>query len=114
MKTIKELYKEVVANEGLKEEFKKACAENKVEEFLKQNGCDASLEDLKKFAQEERELSLDELDNAAGGMSQCGGDTLISIVSMGVGCAIFAIESAAGADGIYYDDHASAFCGEDD
>ena len=71
MKTIEELYNEVIANVDLKEEFKKAYEENKVEEFLKKNGCDATMEDLEKFASEEIPLSEDELDTAAGGGSAC-------------------------------------------
>ena len=48
MKTLQELYKEVIASDDLKKEFMeivgdKENGEKKVEEFLKKNGCDATL-----------------------------------------------------------------------
>ena len=96
MKTIEELYNEVIANEALKEEFIKAFEGNKVEEFMKKNGCDATMEDLKQFASEEIPLSEDELDNAAGGgcsdrvIVGCPEDVAISIGTLGLGCVVTA------------------------
>ena len=45
MKTVDELYYEVVANEELKAAFAAAAKENKLAEFLKAQGCDATAEE---------------------------------------------------------------------
>ena len=76
MKTLQELYKEVIASDELKKEFMEAANDEKngqknVEEFLKNHGCDASFEELKAFFKEksEEELSEEELVAVAGGKS---------------------------------------------
>ena len=74
MKTVDELYYEVVANEELKAAFAAAAKENKLAEFLKAQGCDATAEEAEEFLEArqsaEGELSDDELDAVAGG--DCG------------------------------------------
>ena len=74
MKTLQELYKEVVASEELKKEFMEITkdeknGQKKLEEFLKRNGCDATYEDLKAFFAEKSEGELDEeeVEAVAGG-----------------------------------------------
>ena len=71
MKTIQELYNEVMANEELKEQFIEAAKAGRQEEFLKEHGCDATAAEVSAFldakANEDAQLSFDELENAAGG-----------------------------------------------
>ena len=49
MKTMEELYQEVLGSDELKGAFARAVSEGRVEEFLKENGCEASLEEVKAF-----------------------------------------------------------------
>ena len=71
MKTIQELYNEVMENQELKEKFIEAAKAGKQEAFLKEHGCDATLEEVAAFLKEKGEqdapLSLNELENSAGG-----------------------------------------------
>ena len=71
MKTIQELYNEVMASEALKEELKEASQKRKVEEFLKQHDCNATMDELRSFLEgvqsEDEDLSLDDLELVAGG-----------------------------------------------
>lgn len=74
MKTLQELYDEVMASDELKREFMAISgdeenAREKVSEFLKKHDCDATLEELKAFFEdrEDGELSEDELEAVAGG-----------------------------------------------
>ncbi len=100
MKTIQELYSEIMASQELKAQFIEAAKAGKQEEFLKAHGCEATLQEVQAFLEanqkEDAPLFLDELDNAAGGT--CNGKTynerLISVISVGLGCATMAINSA--------------------
>lgn len=69
MKNIEELYKEVMENEALKEEFTTAYREGNVSEFLKKHDCDATAEEVSEYVNgvKDEALSLDDLDNVAGG-----------------------------------------------
>ena len=71
MKTIQELYNEVMASETLKKELKEASQKGKVEEFMKQHDCNATMDELMSFLEgvqsEDEDLSLDELELVAGG-----------------------------------------------
>ena len=75
MKTLEQLYKEILENEELKKAFEQAQKDRKVPEFLKEQDCDATAEDVSAFLanQSGRELTDDELDNASGG--GCGSKT---------------------------------------
>ena len=100
MKSIQELYNEVMENQKLKEKFIEAANAGKQEDFLKEMGCEATPEEVKAFleakAQEDAPLSLDELENSAGG--ECNmrttWETIGSVATAGVGCAILAAVSA--------------------
>ena len=100
MKTIQELYSEIMESQELKAQFIEAAKAGKQEEFLKAHGCEATLEEVKAFleakAKEDAPLSLNELQNAAGG--ECNAKTrsevVDSIFSVGIACMIKAIESA--------------------
>ena len=99
MKTLQELYKEIINSDELKIAFTEAAKAGKALEFIKAQGCETTEEELKAFlSKQSGELSDDELDNAAGGTcnNETTGETLISIfVFPGVSCAIMAATSAA-------------------
>ena len=69
MKNIEALYKEVMENEALKAEFATAYREGNVSEFLKKHDCDATAEEVSEYVNgvKDEALSLDDLDNVAGG-----------------------------------------------
>ena len=99
MKTLQELYHEVIKSDELKKEFLEAGKNGKAEDFIKAHGCEATLDEIKAFLEEkakaDKELSADELQNVAGGCNGITSDeTVISIVSFGIACAINAVYSA--------------------
>ena len=49
MKTLQELYNEVIQSDELKKEFLEAGKNGKAEEFIKAHGCDATLDEIKAF-----------------------------------------------------------------
>ena len=55
MKTFKEFLQEIVGSDELKKAFQKAMINNKVEAFLKDNGCNATKEDIRAFFKEQQE-----------------------------------------------------------
>ena len=71
MKTIQELYNEIMASQELKAQFIEAAKAGKQEAFLKAHGCEATLKEVQAFLEakqnEDAPLSFDELENAAGG-----------------------------------------------
>ena len=82
MKTIRELYSEVLKSEELKKAFSEAVQNKTVEDFLKSQGCEASMEDVAAFLKEQQaktgELADSELENvAAGGCSTKGIKTVL-------------------------------------
>ena len=86
MKTLEELYKEILADNALKVQAADAIKEQKLDEFLKAQGCEASMEEVKAFLESKKEVSADELDSAAGGCDT--EEALISIFTFGVVCVI--------------------------
>ena len=97
MKTIEELYNEVLASEELKKEFL-ALKPEEVEGFAAKYGCKASLEEIKAFSEAKKNqvgaLSDEELDQIAGGKSARAVEAFVSIISSGIYCAAGAIFSA--------------------
>lgn len=71
MKSLKELYTEVIASEELKTAFAAALKTGSLDAFLKANGCDATSTEAATFIKErqarEVELAEQELDAVAGG-----------------------------------------------
>lgn len=69
MKTIEQLYEEIRGNEELKKAFALALKENRVEEFAKAHGCEATTADAMAFLKglKNRELSEDDMEKVAGG-----------------------------------------------
>ncbi len=100
MKTLQELYNEVFASEELKKEFLEAGKNGKAMEFIKAHGCEATADEIKAFLETQtkadKELSVDELENAAGGTCNyaTAGEAAASIYYLGIGCASIAIRSA--------------------
>ena len=98
MKTVQELYNEIMSSQELKAQFIEAAKAGKQEEFLKAHGCEAGLDQVAAFlkakAEEDAPLSMDELENSAGGKcSRVGKEIALSIGGLGVGCALVALES---------------------
>ena len=75
MKTIEELYNEVMASEEMKKEFL-ALKPEEVEGFAEKYGCKATFDEIKAFLTEKStasgELSDDELEQVAGGKGSGG------------------------------------------
>ena len=88
MKTIEELFSEVMANDELKKEF---CAlkPEEVENFAEKHGCKATFDEIKTFLTEKSaksgELSDEEIERVAGGNKISGRDIVLSI-SLGRSC----------------------------
>ena len=73
MKTLQDLYNEIMGNDDLKKEFVGAMKNDGIKAFLEAQGCDASLEEVDEFlkgkASEKGSLKIseDELSKIAGG-----------------------------------------------
>ena len=92
MKTLQDLYKEVMASEELKKAFAQAAKDNKVSDFLKAQGCDATEDEFKAFltekAKTDKALSEEDLENVAGGLFVTGGGDLYNYTG-GDGAYVF-------------------------
>lgn len=70
-KTIAEVYEEVMKSAELQKEFLSAEQNGSIAAFAATHGCEASAEEVQAFLKgklnEDKELSLDELDQVAGG-----------------------------------------------
>ena len=93
MKSLQELYNEVIASEEMKTEFLE-CGKTQeaTAEFLKKYDCTASVDELKAFLNEKMtaesgELSEEELKQIAGGTksSKITADLLVTLLAFG-GC----------------------------
>ena len=74
MKTLDELYHEVMADDSLKSEYIEAAGNGGAADFLKAHGCEATEQELEEFMKnggKSGELSDDELDDVAAGR-KCG------------------------------------------
>ena len=91
--TIQEAYKKIISSEELKQKAKEALKAGKGDEFLKEQGIDLTVKQIREVLQARKsgELSKEELNMAAGG---CGDDTpdacelLFSISTIGIGCLV--------------------------
>ena len=99
MKTVQDLYKEIVASDELKKAFLEAAKDGKLMDFIKAWGCEATEEEIAAFLKEKagRELTDEELGNAAGGTCNLGTgiEAGFSVVTVGVGCATYMFASLA-------------------
>ena len=102
MKTIEEMYNEVLASEELKKEFLSLKPEE-VEGFAAKNGCKAGLDEIKAFFEDKKNqagaLSDEELDQVAGGKGFDADEAITSVFSLGLGCAIMVMVSVAAPNG---------------
>ena len=87
MKTLEELYNEVMASDELRKEFCFLKPEE-VEGFAEKHGCKVTLDEMKAFLTEKStksgELSDDEIEQVAGGVT--GSDVFFSVISFGFAC----------------------------
>ena len=106
MKSLQELYDEILASDELKQEFAEAAkSEETTATFLKSHDCDASVSDLAAFLKEQltekKELGEQEVEQVAGGGAGTGiavfTSALIAIICAG-GAAIIATISAVHPD----------------
>lgn len=82
MKTLEELYQEVLPSDELKNAFAEAMQKNSAEAFLKANGCEAAKEELKAFLLEKQnELTEEELDSVSGGISDYAKEKLKDVIT---------------------------------
>ena len=97
MKSLQDLYKEIIANNELKKAFTEAAKSGKALEFIKAHGCETTEEELKAFlSKQSGELSDDELDNASGGCNdKTSSETILSVMTFGSACAMYAAISEA-------------------
>ena len=91
MKNLEDLYKEILADQELKAKCGEAIKAQKLEEFLKAHGCEATMEDVRAFMESKKEVSPDELDILAGGCDTH--EALISAFTFGIGCIGVAVAS---------------------
>ena len=98
MKTVQELFQEIMSSKELKAQAVEAAKAGKLEAFLKEHGCGATQEEVAAFltekSNEDKPLSLNELENAAGG--ECNDKTAIEfgLSVIVIGCVGMAIASA--------------------
>ena len=102
MKTLETLYQEILASDELKKDLAQAAqSPETLETWVRGQGCDATLEQVKAFLEEKQaqtgELSDDELATAAGGCN--GAEVVGSICTLGLDCIVGVIISACG-DGV--------------
>ena len=89
---LEEAYKKIIADKDLQMKFMVAAKEDKLDAFLKEQNIDATVEEVKayltkKFANENGELSKEELDMAAGGMKDSA-KVAISIFTLFIACGV--------------------------
>jgi len=102
MKTVQELYGEIIANDDLKKAFAAAAqSEETIIAFAKEHGVDTTLDEIEAFLKnqtqnENKELAPEEMENAAGGTCNKSTKTeaIVSVFSAGFGCAAYALDSA--------------------
>ena len=103
MKTLQELYAEVIQNDELKNEFLALTTEAEIVAFAEKYGCTATLDEIKTFFEEKAnpagKLSEEDMAQVAGGKSATGYEADLSITTVGIGCVVRAIASATGYKG---------------
>ena len=88
--TIQEAYKKITSSEELKKKAIEALKAGKADEFLKEQGIDLTLEQIKDTTKKIKsgELSKEELNMAAGGCDASPCDVLYSIGTVIIGCIV--------------------------
>ena len=97
MKTIEAIISEIKANEELQKKLAEAAKNNALAEFLKEQGCEATAEEfIAAVKNQATELNDEKLATVTGGAIT---EALLSVMSVGIGCAVAAIVSVAIDDG---------------
>ena len=90
MKTLQELYVEVMNSDALKTEFLALTTPEQVVAFAEKNGCIATVEEIRTFLEEKSaaagELSDEELAQVAGGKSATKQEAILSACMLGAYC----------------------------
>ena len=85
-KTIAEVYEEVMKSAELQKEFLAAEQKGGIAAFAAAHGCEASAEEVQAFLKaklnEDKELSLDELDQVAGGYKNGNNEPLDNTIEI--------------------------------
>ena len=74
MKSFQDLYDEIIKSDDLKKTFVEAMKENRVIDFLRERGCEGTVEEIREFLLEKAvedkplELSMERLKEVAGGV----------------------------------------------
>lgn len=93
MKTLEELYQEVMTNEEVKKEFCKL-RPGDLENFCKKHGCDVSLGEARRFVAMKYEENTDkDFTQRAGGKGVNTKEALVSAFTAGIGCVALVIGS---------------------
>ena len=105
MKTLQGFAAEIRGSEELKKEFIEAAQTGEVIGFCERHDCPVTQEELQEYleslSRKDSELSVDELEDAAGGYcDNTGFEIGLSIAFVGIACAIMAALSAAGIEDI--------------
>ena len=98
MKTIEAIINEIKASEVLQKKLAEAVRNNTVADFLKEQGCETTAgEFIAAVKDQATELSDEKLATVTGGANLT--EALLSVMSVGIGCAVAAIVSVAIDDG---------------
>ena len=119
MRSLQEFYNEIIADNELKKAFTEAAKDNKIIEFAKEHGVETTTDEIKAFLEtqtaQEKELSPEELENAAGGACNkvTKYEAITSYLTCGISCAIIAAISAGASTSeetsyTYYDEERKA------
>ena len=109
MKTLEELYKDVIASDELKKEFTEAAkSKDDIEALLKKHDCGASFNEFITFLKEksEGEMDDDEVEAVAGGKSKAKkiNDTVISVITNLAACLYIIIPSVGPEEKLSFDE----------
>ena len=92
MKTLEDLYKEILADQELKAQCGEAIKAQKLDEFLKAHECEATMEEVKAFLESKKEVAADELGDVAGGGCNVP-EILCSVLTVSIGCGVVTLIS---------------------
>lgn len=102
---IEEAYNKIMSSDELKNKAIDAVKNNKVENFIKEQRLDVTVDQIKDYIKRKQkgELTKEELNMAAGGgCDDCGwSDPVFSIFTIGIGCAYSAALPAEDQEHIY-------------
>lgn len=95
MKTIDNLYNEILEDENLRKEFLNVAIKGDgVRQFLKDHDCDVTEDELMEYLKKKRNISDEEMSLITGGKSVSINELIASVLTLGTVCAVAAISSA--------------------